>query len=589
MKNTILILWLCLLTYVGFSQNNKGFQWIASHGDYIPFNNEKVEDIHVDGQGNIYVAGIVNDIYVRDSNGNTIPSQRYAPFDSIANHGGGDIWLAKYDPQGNLLWHRYAGGGRDDTYNDMVGDQQGNCYISGRLKYHNTREPYSFNWSPLATNEYGGFIAKVDASGNLVWHQSLGGDTVQGNFYEYNGGLQYLQLHNNGTISAFLSGGGNHPGGFQKLYDRDSIERGYHEVKYDLNGNYLGVKSFPFPQELRIPQIMSIQANENGVLISGNLNQDTVLVDNDTILKSGINNGFVFAFDTSLNLVSTFYGTNYFDQFRDANLFGDTLAVAGHFDLFNSRTVLFDTISHQGSANATQEGAVFLFDVSGTLLGLFPSKSLGSHKSTIGSAYIDQNSVGIGGSFNHKLTYSGGSSYIEAVDNCSSCTNVDLFFALLDRNGSLIAEDVIYSSGFGTDAVFAMHRKDTILYIGGFIGDTVIIPQVDTFITKGDNDAFLAAYNLGVVTSLEEPSGYIKADNGILAYPNPTAGSVTLMGKALNTEAQLYSISGQLVKTYRLVKNAFQQSINLEELDTGVYFLVIIGEEGKQQVKIVKQ
>jgi hypothetical protein len=61
------------------------------------------------------------------------------------------------------------------------------------------------------------------------------------------------------------------------------------------------------------------------------------------------------------------------------------------------------------------------------------------------------------------------------------------------------------------------------------------------------------------------------------------------MGKAVNTEAQLFNISGQLVKTYRLNKNAFQQSINLEELDTGVYFLVIVGEDGKQQVKIVKQ
>ena len=61
------------------------------------------------------------------------------------------------------------------------------------------------------------------------------------------------------------------------------------------------------------------------------------------------------------------------------------------------------------------------------------------------------------------------------------------------------------------------------------------------------------------------------------------------MGKAVNNQAQLFSISGQLVKTYRLNENAFRQQINLDNLDSGIYFLIIIGEREKQQVKIVKQ
>ncbi len=60
------------------------------------------------------------------------------------------------------------------------------------------------------------------------------------------------------------------------------------------------------------------------------------------------------------------------------------------------------------------------------------------------------------------------------------------------------------------------------------------------------------------------------------------------MGKAVNNQAQLFSISGQLVKTYRLNENALRQQINLDNLDSGIYFL-IIGEREKQQVKIVKQ
>ena len=186
------------------------------------------------------------------------------------------------------------------------------------------------------------------------------------------------------------------------------------------------------------------------------------------------------------------------------------------------------------------------------------------------------------------MTYSNGNNYIEAVTKCNNCRNKDLFFAAFDRTGRLIAEDVIYSSGITKDGVLAMHFKDSILYIGGLIADTPKILGVDTFVTRGSHDAFLAAYHLGNITSLKENATYIKADNGILAYPNPTQGQVTLMGKAVNNQAQLFSISGQLVKTYRLNENALRQQINLDNLDSGIYFL-IIGEREKQQVKIVKQ
>ena len=61
------------------------------------------------------------------------------------------------------------------------------------------------------------------------------------------------------------------------------------------------------------------------------------------------------------------------------------------------------------------------------------------------------------------------------------------------------------------------------------------------------------------------------------------------MGKAVNNEAQLFSISGQLVKTFRLNENTFQQQINLNSLENGIYFLVIVGENEKQTVKILKE
>ena len=583
----------CLLTLIlsfsSFGQTtSKGFQWIRHHGDDIDFAPEKVEDIQTDKWGNIYVAGQVNDIFVRDSNGTIIQSKAFPGFDSLENNGGVDAWIAKYSPQGDLLWQRYAGSGADDNYYDMVADQEGNSYMSGRLATHSLRKAKSFDNEEVSSLNIGSYIAKLDKDGNLQWHRSFGGDSI-GNFLrEYLLRVYELKLVDDQLI-AFISGGGQHVFSYQKLFGLDSLKQGYHELKFNLDGEYLSAKTFPFANDLQTILPTSIQSNKKGYFITGVFNTDTLLVGNDTLIKENVDNALVLGFDTNMRHILSFQSKNYFDQLRAASLFGDTLIAAGHYGLFVNSTVIFDTITHTGSNRAFQEGACFVFNSTGKLLGLYPSKSRGQHTSTMAAAKINSNYIGIGGSFNHELTYSNGTNYMEAVTKCTNCTNKDLFFAVFDRNGGLVVEDYIYSSGIGTDGTVAIHFNDSMLYIGGFIGDTAIIPGIDTFVTRGSQDAFVAAYHLGNITSLKENSGYVKADNGILAYPIPTQGQVTLMGKAVNNEAQLYSISGQLIKTYRLDINAFRQSINLENVERGVYFLLIIGENEKQMVKIVKE
>ena len=583
----------CLLSLIfclnSFSQTtSKGFQWIRHHGDDIDFDPEKVEDIQTDKWGNIYVAGQVNDIFVRDSNGTIIQSRAFPGFDSLENNGGVDAWIAKYSPQGDLLWQRYAGSGADDAYYDMVADQEGNSYVAGRMLYQNLRTPKSFDNVNLTNDKLGTFIAKLDKDGNLLWHNSFGGDTVRNSFYEYNAGILSLNLKSDKTLTAFISGGGDNFVGYQLLFDKDSLKQGYHVLKFNLDGEYLSAKTFPFTNDLQTIWATSIQSNEKGHFITGVFNTDTLLVGNDTLIKENVDNALALGFDTNMNYLWNFKSSNVFDQFVDADLRGDSFLVSGHFNTFVNSTVTFDTITHTASRNAFQEGACFVFNTAGSLLGFYPSKSIGQLTLTMGSAAISDNYIGIGGNFNHQLTYSNSNTYIEAVTKCSNCTNRDLFFAAFDRTGNLVAEDVIYSSGISGDGTLTMHFNDSMLYIGGLIADTVIIPGIDTFVTRGSQDAFVAAYHLGNITSLKENSGYIKADNGILAYPNPTQGQVTLLGKAVNNEAQLFSISGQLVKTYSLSKSAFLQPVNLEGLDSGIYFLVIVGEREKQQVKIVK-
>ncbi len=602
LRNSKLIIQFALLVFLlhffqseSKAQTPKGFQWIKHHGDEITSNLERVIDIQTDQFGNIYVAGEVNEIFVRDSNDNIIPSIRYAPFDSLYNNGGRDIWLAKYNAQGDLLWYRYAGSGHNsDAYYDLKVDANGNSYISGEIFDHNNRPPQTFGNIPLDKDQVGSFIAKVSTNGQLLWHKNFGGDTIVqagGAYLPYFAKPYEIQITNSEIICLFKGGGEGGVWGYQRLFDIDSLNNGIHVARFDLSGNYRGVNSFPFPRYDRLPQITSVNYNNNRYFISGNLNRDTVFVGNDTILEVGVNNAFVFAFDSTLIHLSSFYSTNHFDQFWDAKLLGDTIVTAGLFDLFINSTVTYDTITYTGGSNEGQAVGVFMFDATtNRLLGLYPSKATGHLPSaTSGAAYLDHLSFGIGGTFEHSMSFSTSATPIVAVDHCSGCTNRDLFFALFDRSGGLITQEVIYSSGGSNDRVLAMHRQDSMLYIGGYIGDTAIVPGVDTFLTRGTADAFLAAYNLGILTSVSEQDGYIKADNGLLAYPNPSKGIVNIIGQPIDTKADLYNIKGQLIRSYRLDQKTFNQTIDLQGLDAGVYFLMVIGEGGKQSLKLVKQ
>jgi len=594
MKNlSNLFLCLFLSTTLTAQTSGQGFKWIQHHGDEISSPAEQLRKIQTDRWGNVYVAGQVNDLFVRDSNGSIIRSKEFPTTDSLFNRGGADVWLAKYSPDGKLLWHRYAGSGSDDSYFDMVADKDGNCYVAGELKFHSLKGTKTFAGNRIPVVDLGAFIAKVDSGGNLLWHQSFGGDSVPPNntFINYAATQLNLTLIDNG-ISCFFRGGGSTQSthGFQKLFDRDSLNLGVHEARFDLNGNYLGAKSFPFPDFHKIPQIRNIHASKNGRVISGNINRDTVLVGTDTLLRgSNFNNAFVFGFDSSLNHLWTFKSDNWFDQFLASSISGDTLSVSGHFSLFNNPTVSFDTVQFSGNPNATQGGALFLFSVSsGRLIGFYPAEQKGNSASTFSEASgISDKYMGIGGCFKYRLSYSGTNNFLEAA---SSRSNQDLHFAVFDRQGNFVAEDKIFSSASSNvDVNLAMHFDDSTVYIGGIIGDTAILPGIDTFVSRGNFDAFIAAYRLDVITSLDENTGnFIKAEKGILAYPNPTQGLLSLMGKAVGRQAALFDIKGKRVKEYRLDVNAFQQQISLAGLPSGIYFLVIQGAEDRQELKLIK-
>ncbi len=114
-----------------------------------------------DAAGNLYIAGVAYDSW-----GN--PRRPFTP----SNVGDPDAVIAKLGPDGNLIWLTFLGSEESDSATAVLPDARGSVYVLG-----GSRGPWG---SPLRphTEARDGFVAKLDANGNLVWNTFLGGRDV---------------------------------------------------------------------------------------------------------------------------------------------------------------------------------------------------------------------------------------------------------------------------------------------------------------------------------------------------------------------------------------------------------------------------
>ncbi|MBI5800294.1 MAG: immunoglobulin domain-containing protein [Verrucomicrobia bacterium] len=94
---------------------------------------------------------------------------------TLTSAGQSDIFVAKHDGSGQLLWARRAGGPGFDTGAGIAVDASGNCYITGSFEAVATFSTTSLsNSSPSSYADI--FVAKYDSAGNLVWVRGTGAE-----------------------------------------------------------------------------------------------------------------------------------------------------------------------------------------------------------------------------------------------------------------------------------------------------------------------------------------------------------------------------------------------------------------------------
>ena len=130
--------------------------------------------IAVDGKGNVYVAGAFDGS---------------ASFGSVvlASSGPQDMFLAKYDATGALVYaNRYGGDSFDDSSPALAVDEAGNAYLGG--DFGQTLD-FGGGTKPLVALTSDAFVAKIGPTGQTVWAQRFGWDGET--WVNYGGGIVY--------------------------------------------------------------------------------------------------------------------------------------------------------------------------------------------------------------------------------------------------------------------------------------------------------------------------------------------------------------------------------------------------------------
>lgn len=128
---------------------NGEVQWIKTFGGS---DEEIIKAVCATSDGGVVVIGNTK------SSGGDITDKRYAQE---------DIWLSKYNVDGNLVWSKTYGGNLDDLGYSVIENNDLSLTVAGYSKSSDGDVP-----SNLGMHDF--FIFKTDATGNLIWKKSYG-------------------------------------------------------------------------------------------------------------------------------------------------------------------------------------------------------------------------------------------------------------------------------------------------------------------------------------------------------------------------------------------------------------------------------
>ncbi|MFI5151469.1 MAG: gliding motility-associated C-terminal domain-containing protein [Bacteroidia bacterium] len=424
--------------------------------------------IATDALGNVFVTGFFDSTTLT-----------FGTF-TLNSSGPNDIFLAKYDPSGNVLWARSAGGSGDDVAYGVATDLGGNCYITGYFK----SSTITFGTTVLVNS--GGsipgdvFLAKYDPSGNVLWAKSaagVGDDSGYGVATDASGNIFITGFFASPTITF----------GTTTLTNVSPGSADVFLVKYDTNGNMLWARSAGGTNG-DIGHGVATDASGN-VFITGYFEIPSITFGTITLTNTGLLNAgdvFIAKYDASGNVLwAERAGGPQGDQ--GAGVATDAAGNVFVCGWFESLNITFGTTTLPNAA--TWDVSFFLakYDASGTALWA----------QGVSSATNDEGwSV---------ATDAFGNAFVSGGFSCPSITfgtktltmppggNNPLFIVKYDPSGTVLCASALAGGGSYKNAI-ATHASGAAFITGGSFVNPLLIGTTSLPLAGLEN-VFVAKYS----------------------------------------------------------------------------------------------
>lgn len=237
--------------------------------------NDEGYGIALDAQGHIYICGYFDS-----------PSFTIGPA-TFSNNGGEDLFLAKLDPSGQVIWAQNAGGAGNDVCLAICTDAKGRPCIAG-----------NFN-SPLlsmgsvtlsnSTSQTQPIVAKYDTSGTFLWAKTAtGSGGSNGN---------YAATICSDTASNIYAAGGFSFSTIQfgsQILNNSGITNCF-LAKYDTSGTVSWVRGAGGINEDAISGVGADQAGN--IYVSGSFNSPSISFGTYTLVTAGQDDAFIAKYD----------------------------------------------------------------------------------------------------------------------------------------------------------------------------------------------------------------------------------------------------------------------------------------------------
>ena len=531
-KQIIILIVLILAVKINYGQD---WQWVKHIGSNYPLYGERPNSIISDGT-NLYIIG---------SYGGTL----FLPGDTLYCHGNNDIFIAKFDINGNQLWAKTLGGNytQPDAFEDASGvfDPINNCIFIGGTFINSINFGNDITLSSPYNNKQEIFVARMDLNGNFIWAKQGGSSGIDNRTYTF------VEPDGDVLLAGKLENAGN--------IDTTNIPAGGFLARFDCNGILKWAEhKFSGPENYKI----SISFIGTDLIMGGLYRQNPSFIDTVTLMPLNSSDGYITRMDSlgrikwikdikgdssdavlgiSIDSMSNIYITGYFQ---------DSISINGTIMVNDARDLLLVKLNANGN--------------------LIWARQAFAENFVMGSS-IKSNSNGD----NYIIGQYGGSALFGSY-NISTTNAYDMFLTRFNNTGTCLG---ITHFGQASGSCLALNNAGNAICAGVFL-NTVKIGD-STLTSYGQQDIYIARSD--AITGIEERKA--ATNNQLLIYANPTTGKCTVSVpddflNAKNLMLSIFDSNGKLIQQKKLEMNEGRIKLDLEAEAKGIYNVTL--SDGKR-------